>query len=323
MTAHRLAARTRLGHAAPVALAVTLVALAAGCSGAGPEHPASAPVPTPTPASMAQLQLPLAAYQLSNEQLSEEQYLVFLLEKRCMARLGFQFLPGLTSGYDGEGTRILDEFDSRVWGVSDPAVVRQYGYHLPAWVQGPARPQSIGSLPPAALLALTGRQAASGGASAPASGGGAGIPKGGCVQEAAQQVSAGLGQAARATPPLVAQISEESFARARSDPRTLAVFSKWSACMSAHGYSYSNPFQPAASVNQSAPPTQAEIQTAMTDVACKRKTNLLGITYAVQADYQNALIDKYAPELAQIKAQAERQARAVASLTAKIGSGSA
>ena len=107
------------------------------------------------------------------------------------------------------------------------------------------------------------------------------------MQQAEQQVSARLGRAARATPPLVAQISEESFARTRSDPRTLAVFSKWSACMSAHGYSYSNPFQPAASVNQSATPTQTEIQTAMTDVACKRKTNLLGITYAVQADYQN------------------------------------
>src|SRR5579871_2517155 len=181
MTARRLVARTRLGHAAPVALAVTLVALAAGCSGAGPEHPASAPVPTPTPASMAQLQLPLAAYQLSNAQLSEEQYLVYLLEKRCMARLGFQFLPGLTSNYDAAGTRILDEFDSRVWGVSDPTVVRQYGYHLPAWVQGSARPQSIGSLPAAARLARTG-EVTQGGGAASASGGAAGIPKGGCAQ---------------------------------------------------------------------------------------------------------------------------------------------
>jgi len=271
---------------------------------------------------MAQLQLPLAAYQLSNAQLSEEQYLVYLLEKRCMARLGFQFLPGLTSNYDAAGTRILDEFDSRVWGVSDPTVVRQYGYHLPAWVQGSARPQSIGSLPAAARLALTGEVTQGGGAaSASASGGAAGIPKGGCAQQAAQQITARLGRSVGTTPPLIAQINDESFARARSDPRTLAVFSKWSACMTAHGYSYSNPFQPAAAVNQSAPPSQAEIQTAMTDVACKRKTNLLGITYAVQSDYQNELIDKYAPELAGIKAQAKRQAGVIASLVAKTGSG--
>jgi hypothetical protein len=298
------------------ALALALVVLTAGCSGPGPAHPVVAPVPVPTPTSSAQLQLPLAAYELSNLQQSEADYLVFLLEKSCMARLGFEYLPGLSSAYEAQSTRTFDEFDSRLWGVSDAVVVREYGYHLPSWVEGTGKPETMGSLPPAAQLALTGRSV--GGAQASGVGG-SGIPRGGCAGQANQKVAAALGSAEGAVPPLVAQISLESFDRARSDPRVLAVFAKWSACMRAHGYDYANPFQPPAVANQSRPPTQAEIQTAVTDVGCKLKTNLLGVTYAVQSDYQNQLINQNAPQLAQIKAQVQQQAKALVSLAEKYG----
>jgi hypothetical protein len=74
-----------------------------------------------------------------------------------------------------------------------------------------------------------------------------------------------------------------------------------------------------ATFNMAAPPTALEVQTAKVDVACKYRTNLLGVAYAVQADYQNALIESNAQQLAAIKAQVKGQRQALAAAEAKYG----
>jgi hypothetical protein len=144
-----------------------------------------------------------------------------------------------------------------------------------------------------------------------------GVPAGGCVGLSRREAAAaGISDAAQ-TAPLVSQLRQESFFRAETDPRVLKAFAKWSECMRASGFVYSSPFKP--DFNLSAPPTALEIHTAKADVDCKYKTNLLGVTYAVQADVQNAEIRAHAQQLATIQAQVRRQERALAAAGAKYG----
>ena len=214
------------------------------------------------------------------------------------------------------------EFDSRLWGISDPAQAGLYGYHLPPWVQGApsSRPQSLASLPPAEQAALLGfqpsehpAQQGSGPASRPPSG----VPAGGCRGLAQREVAAAGASAVDQTAAVVAQLRLESFERAQADPRVRKVFAEWSSCMRASGYGYATPFKP--TFNMEAAPTAREVHVAKADVACKYRTNLFGVAYTVQADYQNALIASHAQQLAAIKAQVKEQQRALAAVEAKYG----
>ena len=308
---------------APGWLAVAVVGVCAACgasgSGAATESP---PAPTPTPTSAAALRLPFDAYALSDAQEAVDEYLGLFLEKSCMTKLGFSFLPGLDAGYVTRNARTFVEFDSRLWGISDPAQAGRYGYHLPPWVQGApnSRSQSLGSLPPGEQVALlgvqlTGHPAQPGSGST--SGRPSGVPVGGCRGQAQREVAAaGVGQVDQ-TAALVAQLRLKSFERAQADPRVLKVFAAWSSCMRGSGYLYPTPFKP--TFNMAAPPTALEVKTARADVACKYRTNLLGVAYAVQADYQNALIESNAQRLAVIKAQVKGQQQALAAAEAKYG----
>ena len=206
------------------------------------------------------------------------------------------------------------EFDSRLWGISDPVQAGLYGYHLPPWVQGAAdsRSQSLGSLPPAEQAALLGFQPSAQRSSGSVSGRPSGVPAGGCRGLAQREVAAAGVSAVDQTAAVVAQLRLESFERAQADARVRKVFAEWSSCMRASGYVYATPFKPA--FNMEAGSTALEVQTAKADVACKYRTNLFGVAYAVQADYQNALIESDAQQLAVIKAQVKGQQRALAAV---------
>lgn len=278
-------------------MASAFAVLLCGCSAASSAGGGSVPVPVPTPTSAAQLNYPIGAYELSAMQQNEYQYIGSLLIKQCMAQRGFQIYQTLNSGSVALGVRITDEFDSRVWGLSDAVTAREYGYHLPPWVGGTAKPQALS------------------GGSAP------GAQTEACIGQAGRRLAAaGAGNGEQASQ-LVGQIESESFFRARADRRVRAVFAKWSACMGRYGYSYRDPFQAAAAFNLNRPPTGTEIQTAVRDVTCARQVNVLGVAYAVQSDYQNALIEKYAVQLAAIKAQVQRQEHALVTVAAKYGIG--
>lgn len=280
-------------------MASAFVVLLCGCSAASSAGggPAPAPVPVPTPTSAAQLSYPISAYEFSAMQQSEWQYVDSLLVKQCMAQRGFRIYQTLNSGYVAQAVRITDEFVSRVWGLSDVVTAREFGYHLPPWVAGAAKPQALS------------------GGSAP------GAQTEACIGQAGRRLAAaGAGSGEQASQ-LVGQIESESFFRARADRRVRAVFAKWSTCMGRYGYSYRDPFQAAAAFDLSHPTTRTEIQTAVRDVTCARQVNVLGVAYAVQSDYQNALIEKYAVQLAAIKAQVQRQEHALVTVAAKYGIG--
>jgi hypothetical protein len=293
-----------------VSAAVAAVMMgAAGCSASEPSAVTPVPVPTPTPTSFAQLQLPINAYALTDTQTAQQQIIGDQVVHLCMVGFGFNY-PNTVGPTAAQLAAALQAGGSRLWGVSDPVDARTYGYNLPTTDLSTRPPPTAKTpLPPAELAVLYG--------SASPSSDGHRIPPGGCADQAQRDLAAaGIGYQGSQ---LVPEIAAESFERTLADPRTLAVFAKWSACMRAHGYDYSSPLAPAADFNLNAAPTQAEIQTAETDVACKFKTDLLGVTFAVQSDYENAMMGQHAQELAQVKYEVDAEATKLARLAVKYG----
>jgi hypothetical protein len=275
---------------------------ASGGSAAAPAavRQASTPSATPTPSSVLQYQMPIAAYQLTPLQNAEEDYLAQRLEQLCLGKLGFSFLPGLSEKVIAQGVRITDEFESRLYGVSDPVAVRTYGYHLPSWVQGTGKPESAADLGTAEWAALTGK------GPAPA---GRPVPRGGCSGQAERELQqAGINAPAQQSggsdpSTLAGSVQLASFERAQSSSPVRAVFARWSACMRGYGDHYATPFTAAADPRwtRSATPSRLEIQTAEHDIGCKLRVNVPGVEFAVVSRYQHQAITARAAAFAQAK----------------------
>jgi hypothetical protein len=295
------------GFQMTVSVAV-LAVLMTGCSDAtGPLRPAAstapvrpvaapAPVAIPTLATSAGLRYPLSPYQLSDEQQGTLTYLAIDLQKRCVTRRGFSFDPTLTAAGLGISIRAELEAESRLWGISDASTARKFGYHLPTWLIGSVKPQSIGSMPvreQAAVLA--------------------------CHSQIDRVLSGAIGPNAGNTVPLVAQIQGESYAEAANSAEVRTAIARWSACMRRHGYRYKTPFAPAGVFNRQRSVSKQEIQVAEADLRCKAKTNLLGIAYAVQSGFEIALMAENKAALAGIRKEVSQEAAALARVAKTYG----
>jgi hypothetical protein len=245
-----------------------------------------------------QYQLPLAAYQLTPLQNADLQYLVLRLEQMCLSKLGFGFLPGLSEKVIAQSVRITDEFETRLYGVSDPVAARTYGYHLPAWVQGSGEPDGAAQLGTAEFAALAGT-------------GPAGRPdsRGGCSGQAERElqqdgINAVAEQSGGSDPStLVSRVELSSFEQAQSSRAVRAVFARWSACMRGYGDHYATPFTAAADPRwtQNPAPSRLEIETAEHDISCKLRVNVLGVEFAVVSRYQRQAITASAAAFAQVR----------------------
>jgi hypothetical protein len=61
--------------------------------------------------------------------------------------------------------------------------------------------------------------------------------------------------------------------------------------MGARGFNFNSPMQ-AAQQQWPVPPTAAELATATADVECKEQTNLAGVWLAIEAGYEQQLVDQ-------------------------------
>ena len=306
--------------------------LLAGCATAGnvagpPLAPTSVPqtvsaaAPSPVSASVLRLQAPspIAAYELTPTQAAQEKYVIERATQVCMEGFGFTYDSGLSTSAITQGVQIDQEFQSRMYGVSDPAAVRTFGYHLPTWTQGTQKPDLVSALPPAELSVLEGSVSSYDGQA---------VPQGGCRTWAANQLaqlgidtSSGRPNESTAESQVI-QIQMDTFEQAQSDPRVLAVFGKWSTCMQAHGDDYQTPFLAAGDPRwETSAPTAQEIATAEQDLACKSQVNLLGTDSAVVADYQNTAISANAAMLKAAKAQVAEQGTSILRAMARFGFG--
>jgi hypothetical protein len=140
------------------------------------------------------------------------------------------------------------------------------------------------------------------------------LPQGGCLGEAERLLEARGPQGPGTDPEgIVARIKADSFERSMADPRVKKVFSAWSACMDSRGFRMSTPLDEVPTANAAAP-SRREIAQARADVACKARTNLVGVWFAVESAYQRALIAEHVEQLDQVTAARARTLRTIGRL---------
>lgn len=251
-----------------------------------PNEPISDDTPevkTPILLKSVDLRLPLETYLFSESEQQRMDDARAALNTTCMRRFGLSYDPGLPG--PPLGPRSLMD---RRYGVTDEAEASSFGYHLgdrdPRTHPSPAR-KPLTSTQSRALLGTS--QGASDNGSAPLLNG-LRVPAEGCMGESMKKL-AGDGQIGPTDP--VRNANAQSFRASMADARVVKVFEAWSQCMKKQGYAYSDPF--AAMSDPRFQGTEAvpdERKVAVADVACKKKTNLVGTWFTVETTEQKKLI---------------------------------
>jgi len=289
-----------------LALMLALAATAACSASPGPSgRPASTASTGPVPpvslghvanvTDSAALVFPIDAYLLTNDQTIEFDQATNVLEDRCMAQFGFTYTAPPPNVLPGS---VTDTNAPRRYGVSDAAQVARLGYHPPPSAPVGKKPD----LSPDGLMVLTGSAAtdASPSAAPPADFGGRALPSGGCIGQARAQLTTHGGSVN--ADPVAEQINDESLALSQREPQVLAAMKRWSQCMAQHGYHYTDSYGAGTDPQWNTPaPSTTEIRTASTDVACKARTNLVGIWYAVETVLQKEMIAANRQHLDQVR----------------------
>ncbi|MET9890412.1 hypothetical protein ABZZ47_09360 [Streptomyces sp. NPDC006465] len=299
------------GHLkAAVVLATVAVLMAGGCSSSSPSssvppRPKGAAVVMPEVSSVPRLitaadrSLPIAPYLLSDKQSDELTAAQAKLTEQCMTRFGFRYTsPAPTPVFR---PRTPTQFR---YGVTDPDEAAVDGF-APAGSRTAPKAVKPASLSAEMTLVLTGTDDPHIKPGSTAAGGqvyqGRKIPAGGCVGEARARLLS-EGPEAGGDAELSNGINIDSFETSRKHPLVRAVFAKWSQCMEARGFSYTDPL---AATSDSAWRTRTasakEKAAARADADCKMRNNVVGVWYAVDAALQKQAIEKNSGALAKIK----------------------
>ncbi|MFI9724354.1 hypothetical protein ACIHFE_32760 [Streptomyces sp. NPDC052396] len=296
----RLSSRTTVGF-----FSLTLVLpVLAGCSnGNGQSHAQSTSMPTvdqPTPTDIPQVrsdeipQFPIESYM---HKYSDEAQVILaskILIHQCMQRFGFDYAgPNVTA--TALASQDSDINRERRYGIISPRVAETHGYRLVEETRGagtsapPHKPMSD-----AENKIFIGDGDPSSGVKKGARYDGRPIPEGGCSGEASRTL--GRKESSRTAE----QINNISFARSQENGLVKKVFASWAACMRDSGYNFKSPMDPLA-ISPKGELSSSEITMAKTDVACKRKVNLVGTWFTVESGIQKQLIAKKEEVLAQDK----------------------
>ncbi|SNQ45604.1 conserved hypothetical protein [Frankia canadensis] len=283
---------TRRALAAALSLPCVLVA---GC-GSQPSRPAAATPPSPAAVvDASRLRLPLDRYLLSPDQseLVARAHRTVLAE--CMHRFG---VAGPPRPPRPDGPRTWEE---RRYGITDLDLASRTGYRTSTRPPAPVtRPSGLDD--PQTLAVLTGR--------GDRVIGGRPVPPGGCAGETRRRLTAGAPTSVEETD-LPQWLGRDTYLTSRRDRRVQAAQRAWSTCMREHGYHYATALDaPADPRFKGLPVSALEITTARTDIACKRRTDLVGVWFAVEADLQRASIATHRDALERIRLTNEAQLRA-------------
>jgi hypothetical protein len=233
----------------------------------------------PQLAASRNLRLPLDDYLPSVRDLHQRGLARRKLISRCLLRMGVDV--SLPKPVTDIGPRTWME---RRYGLADVGQAAALGYGLGKREPSVHRGETAARLSPTALTVLTGEGAALLSRLQ--------VPPGGCSGEA-QRALAGTEDGQELDPYLAQRLSQESFERSRLDPRVLEAFEDWSQCMRGHGHDYGDPLAPFSDRSLQRGATRKAIDTAVDDVQCKKRTNLVGIWYAVESAYQVTLIEDH------------------------------
>jgi hypothetical protein len=252
----------------------------------------------------AEIRLPLDPYVLSPHEMRTIGRAHGALVRACMARFGFH-LPAPADPVNG----MRFARHERRYGVLDETTAAKYGYQAPAEVR--ADRAAVRNRPPATgaeITAYTGRGLGTVN--------GVRVPDGGCTRDAGRALNLGRNVAAGGLQqPLALRLGLESYERSQRDGRVTAAFGRWSRCMEARGYRYPDPMTALADPRFDGGTSPEQVATAVTDVTCKRRTGLVEVWSAVEAEHQRRQILANQAELNLLrKANQAQVTRAVAIL---------
>lgn len=293
MPTHSRAARAGL-----VLCAAAISASASSCSSqAAPPRRQTPPISTnslryPTVLDSATLHLPVQDYMLTEEQLRTIAIARVTMVNGCLHRFKIKVsTPLMPTGPNLYGPISLTD---RRYGITDPVLATKFGFGLgprdPRLQIKPAQP----TLGPDGQTALTGQGRSKLGGQI--------VPDGGCLAEADRRLDSHKLQGV--DPELPQRLQFQSFEWSRNDPKVRTAFQAWSNCMLHHRYHYNDPLAASADpqFTGSTSVSKQAIAVALTDISCKRRTNLVGIWFGVESDYQKRQIQTHANAFERAKA---------------------
>ncbi|MER6481208.1 hypothetical protein [Streptomyces filamentosus] len=115
------------------------------------------------------------------------------------------------------------------------------------------------------------------------------IPEGGCRGRAYEELGLPVSGIESTT---LDAMRYETWSQARYNSIVIDAVKKWSACMKEAGYSYKTPEDAVGdpSWQRSGAPSKEEINSATTDISCKRKVMLIEKWHAVETESQRQMI---------------------------------
>lgn len=286
------------------ALALVLAAATtlAGCSGAGEEQREPAIGQIKQVNSYEDIVLPFDAYLLTREQRMALNDAREHLIRTCAMRHGLQVTGKVASG-DQPSRQLMI---GRRYGIIEPNEAAASGYRVTPRLLADSGKDSDGWNPtPEEFRVVAGKDQVTGESAAGQPIGGTAVVEGGCAAEAGRQLSAGGGERASNYGEI---LQVQTYEMAERDSRVVAAWAKWSECMAESGYVYRSPWEPN-NHGWGPEPTKEEIATAVADVACRRKVNLVGIWLAVESAYQQRAVDEFQQRLDQSRQGYEVQLR--------------
>jgi hypothetical protein len=227
--------------------------------------------------NLMKLQYPIESTELSVNDGYKLLYAEDLLMASCMKRAGFTWQP-----IQPPKQRISSA--SRRYGVMDAAAADAFGYHLPPPPkEATLRINRENELTPASRKAAFGSNG-----------------RKGCYQHAHNAIS---GTAKEVDLKLFNTLNRKSLKKSKLDARVVKAVKAWSACMQGSGYSYTDPFQAAGDPSwaNSKKVSEEERKAALTDVACKEKSELISTWAGVEYDLQRQYIRQNADYFSQVR----------------------
>lgn len=287
-----------------IAGAIALGLLVGNCGDASAGRP-TAPVTTdrsaPSMLDLSGRRLPIERYLLTDRQLGELSRARTFLAANCLSRYGLTLPPAV---FDSGTTPAADTSSSantaHRYGIADPTAAARFGYHPPPGTPTPPPHRPEPRLSAAVELVLTGKNGALSSPESTTTYQGRPIPEGGCMDEATRRLGTRSGTIGDAQ--LANDVNLDSFARSKTEPATAKAIHAWSTCMRAAGFEYADPTEaPGPRFGDAPRATSEEIAVATADVACKRRTNLVGYWFTAEQAYQERAIRNQGAKFEQIR----------------------
>lgn len=283
---------------------VLVLGAATGCTVSEvSEHEAPARVAESAPASgapaggdVAHRRLPVEDYLMSPAENDRVERARSALIGACMKRFGFDFTPR-TPDYKKMSGQVSNRY-----GPTDTKAAAARGYHPDRQQMSEGAETSQKSLSKDMKAVLGGGDDSSGNASSRTEKSYRGIliPEGGCSGESDRTLTTGGGLIQDAEAAVA--VNFDSFDKSAADRRVRKAFAEWSTCMKEKKFSYATPLE---AINdqrwRTDEPSAAEIATAVAEVECKQRYDVVGVWFSVESSYQRADIKAKAHRMAEIR----------------------